>query len=566
MNRPQAIQVQNLDHLGIVAGIIDEIGLVEQVNQLVGQQPGEIVSPGQVVKAIILNGLGFVSAPLYLFSGFFQGKATEHLIGEGVRPEHLNDDRLGRVMDKLYIKGLSQLFTLIALGAARKYGVSTKSSHLDSSSFHLHGKYENNLPKVAFISGQLNPNDPKGSEIEETVAQSPIEITYGYSRDHRPDLKQFILDLICSGDGDVPLFLRVADGNEADNAVFGQILCEFKKQLALDSLMVADSALYSAPNLAMMASLKWLCRVPLTVKQAKELVSHLEDEQLSNSALQGYRYAEHKSNYGGIEQRWLVVESQSRLQADLRQIEQQVSKSQTEAQKKLQQLCEEEFTCPVAAMELAQRFGKRLKYHRLTDIQAIELPVDLRKKASSSRESSQKITYRIRAKLVRDSSVIEKEKRRAGRFVLATNVRDIKQLSADEMLQEYKAQQSAERGFGFLKDPLFFTDSVFLKSPERVEAMAMLMGLCLLIYTLGQRQMRQALEQAQSGIKNQLGKLTQRPTLRWIFQGFQAVHLLIVNGVKQISNLTDERLGILQFFPDTCRYYYLLLGETAENS
>lgn len=62
MNRPQAIQVQNLDHLGIVAGIIDEIGLVEQVNQLVGQQPGEIVSPGQVVKAIILNGLGFVSS------------------------------------------------------------------------------------------------------------------------------------------------------------------------------------------------------------------------------------------------------------------------------------------------------------------------------------------------------------------------------------------------------------------------------------------------------------------------------------------------------------------------
>jgi transposase len=100
-------------------------------------------------------------------------------------------------MDKLYIKGLSQLFTLIALGVARKYGVSTKSSHLDSSSFHLHGKYENNLPKVAFISGGLNLNNPKGSEIEETVAQYPIEITYGYSSDHRPDLKQFILDLIC---------------------------------------------------------------------------------------------------------------------------------------------------------------------------------------------------------------------------------------------------------------------------------------------------------------------------------------------------------------------------------
>jgi transposase len=123
MNALDEIQVQNLDHLGLVAGIIDEIGLVEQINQLVGEQPGEIVSPGHVVKAIILNGLGFVSAPLYLFSRFFEGKATEHLIGEGVRPEHLNDDRLGRVMDKLYLTGLSQLFTLVALAAANKYGV-----------------------------------------------------------------------------------------------------------------------------------------------------------------------------------------------------------------------------------------------------------------------------------------------------------------------------------------------------------------------------------------------------------------------------------------------------------
>ena len=108
-------------------------------------------------------------------------------------------------------------------------------------------------------------------------------------------------------------------------------------------------------------------------------------------------------------------------------------------------------------------------------------------------------------------------------------------------------------------DPLFFTDSVFLKSPERVEALAMLMGLCLLVYTLAQRQLRQALNQSQSGIKNQLGKLTSRPTLRWIFQCFQSIHLLGVNGVKQISNLTDERLWILRFFPSACRRYYLLL-------
>ncbi len=81
------------------------------------------------------------------------------------------------------------------------------------------------------------------------AALLPIHIIYGYSRDHRPDLKQFSIDLICSGDGDVPLFFKVAGGNQTDSAVLGQILSSLKQQLTLDSLFVADSALYTANNL-----------------------------------------------------------------------------------------------------------------------------------------------------------------------------------------------------------------------------------------------------------------------------------------------------------------------------
>ena len=96
---PGKIQIENLDHLGLVAGIIDEIGIVEIINTTVGIEAGEIINAGLVVKAMILNGLGFVSRPLYLFPQFFQGKATEHLLGEGIKAEHLNDDKIGRVME-----------------------------------------------------------------------------------------------------------------------------------------------------------------------------------------------------------------------------------------------------------------------------------------------------------------------------------------------------------------------------------------------------------------------------------------------------------------------------------
>ncbi|MFM5981694.1 MAG: IS1634 family transposase, partial [Sphaerospermopsis kisseleviana] len=110
-----------------------------------------------------------------------------------------------------------------------------------------------------------------------------------------------------------------------------------------------------------------------------------------------------------------------------------------------------------------------------------------------------------------------------------------------------------------LKDPLFFADSIFLKSPERIESLGMIMGLCLLVYTLAQRQIRNALKASQSAIKNQLGKATNRPTLRWIFQCFQCIHLVTLNQEEHISNWNKDRDFILRLLPDDCLRYYQLV-------
>ncbi|WP_341740313.1 IS1634 family transposase [Microcoleus sp. CAWBG640] len=560
MQKASEMKVENLDHLGLIAGLIDEIGIVPKINELVGEQPGEIVSPGLVVKAMIINGLGMVSAPLYLFSKFFEGKAVEHLLGTGIQASHLNDDRLGRVLDKLYLAGITEIFTTIALSAAQKFEINTDTSHLDSSSFHLHGKYEQELPSVSFSSTETDSNQLENSSINHQTSPIPIQITYGYSRDHRPDLKQFILDLICSGDGDVPLFLRVASGNESDNSIFASICQDFKKQLNLDSLMVADSALYTAPNLEMLTNLRWLTRVPLSLKQAQQMVSQLNESEFHDSSVTGYRWSEHKSNYGGIEQRWLVVESSLRRDADQRKLEKNLKKAEVEAQKKLRELSNIEFACSADASAAASRLSKQLKYHNLTQISSREATAKPATNSTISHDnSSSSSTFKVEAKLELDASVIAKETKASGRFILATNVLDSEQLNPDEMIVKYKEQQSAERGFGFLKDPLFFTDSVFLKSPERIEGLTLVMGLCLLVYTLGQRLLRQNLQLTNKTVKNQLGKGTNRPTLRWMFQSFQSIHAVCIQGIQQVSNLTSERLAILNLFPVTCRSYYLLL-------
>jgi transposase len=136
---------------------------------------------------MILNELGFVSRPLYMFPQFFEAIACEHLIGAEVKPEYLNDDKLGRVMDKLFMKGLDTTFLTIALNSVNKFNISLSSSHLDSSSMHVHGEYNSSLPEVIFENQQA----VKLQKSEELAVNSPKEITltYGYSRDHNASTK-----------------------------------------------------------------------------------------------------------------------------------------------------------------------------------------------------------------------------------------------------------------------------------------------------------------------------------------------------------------------------------------
>ncbi len=547
----EEIQVQTINHLGLIAGIIDEIGLEKIINDALGIDEREIVTAGQIVKAIILNGLGFISRPLYLFPQFFEDKATEHLIGKGILPEHLNDDRIGRIMDKLYEKGLSSLFLIIALAVVKKYKINIDFSHLDSTSFAVEGKYSQE---------KITGNFVKENTQQELINQIPIKIIRGYSRDHRPDLKQFILDLIVSSDGDIPLFLRVADGNENDKAIFGKIASEYKSMIDFETMIVGDSALYTENNLKLMSGMEWLSRVPLSIKDALNLVSELPSSDFIPSSLEGYSWYEVRNNYAEIEQRWLIVESEKRKVSDLEKLRKNIEKEKEKTEEKLKKLMKEEFSSSQGAEEIILTLNKTLKYHQITEIKISCIELNNQKKKTKKKEEKLGKFYQISAVLKSDLTKITEFKKRAGRFVLATNRLDKNKLSADEMLLKYKEQQSAERGFGFLKDPLFFADSVFLKTPKRIETMAMLMGLCLLVYSLGQREVRRVLKERKTGIKNQLGKLTERPTLRWIFQCFQGIHLVINQGIKQIVNLTNERKLILSFFPISCHNYYILSG------
>jgi len=158
---------------------------------------------------------------------------------------------------------------------------------------------------------------------------------------------------------------------------------------------------------------------------------------------------------------------------------------------------------------------------------------------------------------------VEEAKRSLGKFILATNEMDSQNLSASAMLENYTAQGiSVERGFRFLKDPLFFADSLFLKNPACIMALIMIMGLALLIFALGERQLRLALQQSNQTIPDQKRKPTPNPTLRWVFQSFEGLDVLSVwaDGhlvLRKILNLRPVHLQIIRLLGPRVRQCYL---------
>ena len=225
------------------------------------------------------------------------------------------------------------------------------------------------------------------------------------------------------------------------------------------------------------------------------------------------------------------MENEKRRQSDLKHLSKKIDKYYSQAEQSLKQLSSTEFACSQDALQAAEKLSRHMTWHQLAEIQVIEKPHYTKLGKPPKGSLPERLTYQVKASIVPKKSELDAQRRRFGRFLLATNVLDAEQLPPDEALKQYMAQQGVERGFRFLKDPLFFASSVFLKSPKRVAALGLIMALCLLVYNLGQRQLRMALAQQQETIPNQLGKPSTSPTLRWVFQCFMAVHLVILNGV-----------------------------------
>jgi transposase len=501
------IRVERLDHLGIVAGICREIGLAEYLDALVGPSQQQ-VSVGTATVAMILNGLGFSNRRLYLVSQFFATKPVEHLLGRGITAEMVHDDCLGRTLDWLYDHDPTALFAGIARQARQRFGIAARQVHVDTTSFSVTGEYAADLDAHT------------------------LAVTYGYSRDHRADLKQWMLALATTRAGDVPLYCQALDGNVSDKVSLVAVVEALAEQLRGDDdhdeeapIFVADSGLYSAENVARLSTtgVRWISRVPDTSQEAKAALAVADAAWQRDGDLFWAPVPQTP-----VGERWVVVRTtrgEARAQATL---ERQIQQAQQTWEKQLWHLGNQRFACePDAQAALAHQLKQRPEW--LT-VQAHLVPHSKQRRPGRPRQGTppDRIEWQIQATVSVAAEGVTRAVQRKASFLVATNVLDTSQLSDQELIQTYKDQGSVERGFSFLKDPLFLASSVFVKKPTRIVALSLVMVLCLLVYRLAEHRLREQLAATAQTVPNQLKQPTDRPTLRWIFQCFEGVSLVVV--------------------------------------
>jgi transposase len=531
---------QVLDHLGLVAGMFDELGLGDVIDRATQQNPEmRDLTVGEAVKAMVLNGLGFINQALYLVPRFFQNKPTYRLISPRIAPAQLNDDALGRALDTLYAYGVTELYSLMAATAAERLGLAPRFAHLDSTSFHVDGRYNSD------------------EESEEQV----VHITRGYSRDHRPDLNQVMLELIVEHQAGIPLLMKPLSGNSSDAQDFGEAVRTHVHQLQTTygmTYLVADSALYSEANLQQLAQthIKWITRVPATVNAAQSVLAQADPQALA-SLTAGYRYRELTSTYGGIAQRWVLIYSESRRARAHRAVDKQWRQHSDKELKALKKLCATAFACEADARQALATFEQDLHATFLSASTVRAQPRYGKRGRPGADARPAQMVYQIDGALASALTSRQALIDQHCCFILATNALDTTQLPPQEVLEGYKGQVHAERGFRFLKDPQFLASSLYLKKPERIMALLLVMTVCLLVYTALEYRIRKALKDHEATFPNQQGKQMQNPTARWVFHYFVGIHLLCQAGQWPIVlNLTAEHQHLLRLLGQPYMWLY----------
>lgn len=527
LNNGQAITAAQINHLPIVASYARRLGLVEIVNRLV---PVEMeVEPGIIVLGMVLDTLSGRS-PLYHLESAFEACDRAVLFGQEIPASYFSDDNVGRMLEHLFDAGTQKIFSALSVSALQRFELSTRHIHFDTTSVNLYGEY-----------------------LDRSGEEAPFKITHGFSKDKRPDLKQFVLSLLCV-DGDVPIVGKLEDGNASDKKINHQVLGDVSRHMKAHGvedkafIYIADAAMVTQENLERAGP--FITRLPASYNECERaILSAIDADQWEeigriavtapskNRPVATYRVHEETVTLYDKEYRAVVVHSsahdrrrQKRLERDLDASLKAIKAMEKAHAKKL-------FFCKADAEAAAvEAMAQDTAYHQLK-LRVVELPryARGRPKKNASR-TPVAMEYGLQAEVIEKQHAIARRRKMAGCFVLLSNVASEGEegYSTEEILRTYKDQHAIERNFGFLKDDQI-VNALFLKRPERIEALGLILLISLLIWRLMEHAMRTDLEARDTTVPGWDNKPTRRPTAYMMTWKFKGVMVLCIGQQRRLA-------------------------------
>lgn len=565
MPAPVALpEPKRLDHLPVIAHALKKLRVRQVVDELVAKDPRSRVSTGECIEALV-TAILLGKHTLYQVGQLLEPYDLQVAFGfnQVAQPSNFNDTRLAKALDDLFdVGGVPKVNLALTLSAVREYELSIQQVHVDLTSVSVHGDY-------AFSEPPADPEDP----------QAIPHVTHGYSKAHRPDLKQVVFGLSVVSDGAVPVCGRVSSGNRGDGPETRFMLRQLRESLPdpTSVLYVGDSKMFSGETLALMSAhdLDFVTLLPRSVglwqrvyalfaaegERAPTLKVKCEDDDLETARYwRGRSYEmpyefEHDGSDYSIPLRLLVVESDALKERKRPGFERRRVKERAALEKLAVNSAKQTYACQLdAERAMARALTKKVTVHRLEARVVAEQQRRKRARPGRPRKDERHEhdeVWRVVIEVHDDPAAAERRFREETCFVLVTSkLAGSDREDADRRtLVAYDEQDHVERCFRWAKHPLAVAP-IYLKTPKRIAALGLVYVIALMVYALIQRDVRQRLAAADTSMPGNRG-WTRTPTTEVIFRAFRGVSTLdtkVLGEPIYVIQIDTEQVRLFNLF------------------
>lgn len=485
---------QVLGALPVINAFIDRLGLEALLAEhLPGVDARLKLAPAAAIGLVVRN-LVIGRRPIYALGEWAAGFDAALLALAPAEAELLNDDRVGRCLARLFDADRASLLTRLVVGAVDRFGIDCSQLHNDSTSIKFTGLYAD--------------ADGRDRGAKQTAA-----ITYGHSKDHRPDLKQLVWILTISADGAVPIAYRAVDGNTTDDVTH---IATWDQLVALtgraDFLYVADSKLATRANMDHIAGRggRFVSVLPASRKEDGQfrdwITDHVPDwsEAIRRPAR---RHHDADDLWEVTEAPWpsaegyriIWVRASAKIARDAEARRDRIARAITALDDLNQRLASPKrrikttvAVAQAAEVALAKTGAGRWVGFEVTEAHEEHYRQEKRGRPGSNTRYRKTTRLRHRVAWIVDEAQLAHDAASDGCFPLITNDR---QMSAAEVLAAYKYQPNLEKRHAHLKGAQHVAP-MFLRDPARIEALLCCHFIAMLIQALIERQIRTAMTAA----------------------------------------------------------------------